>query len=139
MQIAAKLDDYGKPAWIAVMIASFIIFWPLGLGVLIYLIWSGRMGFWRDAGRDFTGQARRHGCGWQRSFRAPPSTGNHTFDEYRADALRRLEEEQKEFTEFLERLRKARDKTEFDQFMAERTSRTQNASGGEAPEPKPAS
>jgi hypothetical protein len=96
------------------------------------------MGFWRDAGRDFTGQARRHGCGWQRSFRAPPSTGNHAFDEYRADALRRLEEEQKEFTEFLERLRKARDKTEFDQFMAERTSRTQNASGGEAPEPKPA-
>ena len=50
----------------------------------------------------------------------PSTTGNHAFDEYRADALRRLEEEQKEFTEFLERLRKARDKTEFDQFMAER-------------------
>jgi Protein of unknown function (DUF2852) len=139
MQIAAKLDDYGKPAWIAVMIASFIIFWPLGLGVLIYLIWSGRMGFWRDAGRDFAGQTRRHGCGWQRSFRMPASTGNHAFDEYRADALRRLEEEQKEFTEFLERLRKARDKTEFDQFMEERRSRTQSTFGGEAPEPKPAS
>ena len=139
MQIAAKLDDYGKPAWIAVMIASFIIFWPLGLGILIYLIWSGRMGFWRDAGRDFASQAKQHRCGWHRSFRAPPSTGNHAFDEYRADALRRLEEEQKEFTEFLERLRKARDKTEFDQFMAERKSRTQSTSGGEAPEPKPAS
>jgi hypothetical protein len=134
MQIAAKLDDYGKPAWIVVMIASFIIFWPLGLGVLIYLIWSGRMGFWRDAGKDFAGQAKRHACGWQRSFRMPSSTGNHAFDEYRADALRRLEEEQKEFTEFLERLRKARDKTEFDQFMADRKNRTQDTSGGETPE-----
>jgi hypothetical protein len=64
----------------------------------------------------------------------PPSTGNHAFDEYRADALRRLEEEQKEFTEFLERLRKARDKTEFDQFMAERKNRTQDTSSGATPD-----
>ena len=69
----------------------------------------------------------------------PSSTGNHAFDEYRADALRRLEEEQKEFTEFLERLRKARDKTEFDQFMAERKNRTQETSGGETSELKSAS
>jgi len=34
--------------------------------------------------------------------------------------LRRLEEEQKEFFDFLERLRHARDKEEFDQFMADR-------------------
>jgi hypothetical protein len=43
--------------------------------------------------------------------------------------LRRLEEEADEFQTFLERLRKARDKAEFDQFMAER-----GASG-----PRPAS
>jgi hypothetical protein len=73
-----------------------------------------------------------------RSFRQPPSTGNRAFDEYRAEALRRLEDEQKEFTDFLERLRKARDKTEFDQFMAERGGGTQSATAGEAPEPKPA-
>jgi Protein of unknown function (DUF2852) len=139
MQLVAKLDDYGKPAWIAVMIVSFIIFWPIGLAILLYLIWSGRMGFWRDAGKDLAGQAKRHACGWNRSFRQPPSTGNHAFDEYRAEALRRLEEEQKEFTEFLERLRKARDKTEFDQFMAERSVRTQSAPGPESPEPRPAS
>jgi Fe-S cluster assembly ATPase SufC len=136
MQLVAKLDDYGKPAWIAVMIVSFIIFWPIGLAILLYLIWSGRMAFWKDAGRDLAGQARR-GCGLYRSFRQPPSTGNRAFDEYRAEALRRLEDEQKEFTDFLERLRKARDKTEFDQFMAERGG-TQSASAGEAPEPKPA-
>ena len=49
-----------------------------------------------------------------------PSSGNRAFDEYRAETLRRLEEEQREFREFLDRLRQAKDKAEFDQFMAER-------------------
>ena len=53
----------------------------------------------------------------------PPSSGNHAFDEYRTETLRRLEEEQREFREFLDRLRFAKDKTEFDQFMAERRNR----------------
>ena len=52
-----------------------------------------------------------------------PSSGNRAFDDYRADTLRRLEDEQREFREFLERLRLAKDKTEFDQFMAERRNR----------------
>jgi hypothetical protein len=37
--------------------------------------------------------------------------------------LRRLEDEQREFRDFLARLRAAKDKTEFDQFMAERGNR----------------
>jgi len=37
--------------------------------------------------------------------------------------LRRLEEEQKDFSSFLERLRFAKDKAEFDQFMADRRPR----------------
>jgi hypothetical protein len=37
--------------------------------------------------------------------------------------LRRLEEEQQEFAAFLDRLRFAKDKAEFDQFMAERRQR----------------
>jgi len=48
------------------------------------------------------------------------SSGNAAFDDYREETIRRLEEEQREFREFLERLRKAKDKSEFDQFMAER-------------------
>ena len=95
------------------------------------------MAFWKDAGRDLAGQARRYGCSWQKGFRHLSSTGNRAFDEYRAEALRRLEDEQKEFTEFLDRLRKARDQNEFDQFMAERRNRAGGASG-EAPEPTPA-
>jgi len=123
MQLVAKIDDLGKPAWIALMIVSFILFWPAGLAILLYLIWSGRMAFWKDAGRGLAGQGRRYGCGWHRGFHYAPSSGNRAFDEYRSEALRRLEEEQKEFSEFLERLRKARDQQEFDQFMAERGRR----------------
>jgi hypothetical protein len=52
-----------------------------------------------------------------------PSSGNRAFDEYRAETLRRLEEEQREFRDFLNRLRVAKDKTEFDAFMAERRNR----------------
>ena len=52
-----------------------------------------------------------------------PSSGNHAFDEYRTETLRRLEEEQREFRDFLDRLRFAKDKAEFDQFMAERRNR----------------
>jgi hypothetical protein len=51
------------------------------------------------------------------------SSGNRAFDEYREDTLRRLEEEQREFREFLDKLRFAKDRSEFDQFMAERRSR----------------
>ena len=67
--------------------------------------------------------AERFRGGWQRDPQAPgyqPSSGNHAFDEYRAETLRRLEDEQREFMAFLERLRHAKDKAEFDQFMAER-------------------
>jgi Protein of unknown function (DUF2852) len=55
-----------------------------------------------------------------------PSSGNRAFDEYRAETLRRLEEEQREFKEFLDRLRYAKDKAEFDQFMAERGRHSDN-------------
>jgi hypothetical protein len=70
------------------------------------------------------GFARSHGRADDASeprawWSQPPTSGNRAFDEYRADTLRRLEQEQGEFQDFLARLRGARDKTEFDQFMAE--------------------
>ena len=115
MQLVATLDDYGKPAWIVAMILGFIVWWPIGLGVLAYLIWSGRMGCgnkkaWREY---FNDEARRFRGGFN-------STGNHTFDDYREATLKRLEEEADEFHAFLKRLRHAKDKAEFDQFMSER-------------------
>jgi len=63
---------------------------------------------------------RRMG-GWGGGSTLRPS-GNHAFDEYREQALRRLEEEASEFKDFLSRLRHAKDRAEFDQFMRERRS-----------------
>jgi hypothetical protein len=120
--MVAKLDELGPGAWIALMVLGFLIWWPLGLATLIFGIWSGRMGCWKrgDVARR-RDEAWRGAANW---WRQPPSSGNHAFDEYRTETLRRLEEEQREFKEFLERLRFAKDKTEFDQFMAERRARS---------------
>ena len=70
-------------------------------------------------------QMRPAGTWWQPS---PRQSGNRAFDEYRQETLRRLEEEQREFQEFLTRLRMAKDKAEFDQFMAERRTRSDPSS-----------
>jgi hypothetical protein len=139
MSIAAKLDDLGKPAWIGLMILSFMAYWPAGLAVLAYLVWSGRMrcwkqggyGRWQQAGMDRMQAARGRWCG---GGHRGQTSGNHAFDEYREETLRRLEDEQREFLAFLERLRHAKDKAEFDQFMAERDRPTQGP-GPEAPQP----
>ena len=42
-----KLDEFGqRPAWIALMILGFIVWWPIGLAILAFMIGSGRMGCW---------------------------------------------------------------------------------------------
>jgi hypothetical protein len=126
--VAAKIDDFGKPAWIALMILGFIVWWPLGLATLAFLIGSRRMGCGNFRGFNWGGHTgnwggRPHGMGaWQ------PSSGNRAFDEYKTETLRRLEDEQREFRDFLERLRMAKDKAEFDQFMADRRNRPPEAS-----------
>ena len=100
----AWLDARGKGAWIATMVLSFIFFWPVGLALLFYMIYAGK----------FSGgcaRKMRHSMG---------GTGNSAFDSYKADMLRRLEDEQAAFEAFLQRLRDAKDKAEFDQFMDER-------------------
>jgi len=126
MAIVAALDDLGKPVWLALMVLGFIFFWPAGLAILAFLLWSGRMGrmgCWRHAGagrQSGTGRGRWY-CGMGRGA----MSGNTAFDEYRADTLRRLEGEQAEFIGFLDRLRRAKDKAEFDQFLAERRNRSE--------------
>ena len=119
--ITAKLDEIPRPFWIVFMILGFVFYWPIGLLILAYLIWSrrmgcstrGRMGRWQNEMRDRFG-----GQHWQ-----GPSSGNRAFDDYREETLRRLEEEQREFVNFLDRLRHAKDKEEFDQFMAQHRQR----------------
>jgi Protein of unknown function (DUF2852) len=153
MSTAERYDDYrgyrqGRwcgpsvrfhPGWIVLMILGFIFWWPIGLAILAFTIWSRNMGCYgsdrwqrkmermeekmgrmRDRMQGF-GAGGLSGTPWG----APRSSGNHAFDEYRAETLRRLEEEQREFRDFLDRLRFAKDKSEFDQFMAERRNRPQ--------------
>lgn len=146
MDLAARMDDYGRPAWLGAMVLGFIVFWPLGLGILAYLLWSGRMGCWK--GGPARGRFKRENWWGQKEARSSSnaSSGNSAFDEYREETLRRLEEEQQEFFQFLERLRKAKDKAEFDEFMAERrragpsagsgTAGTQNPGDGPIPQPQ---
>ncbi len=133
MPITAKLDEFGKPAWIALIVLGFMVFWPLGLAILAFTIWSGRMGCGYHSGSDrwqHKIERMQSKMDWMRAKMSPgnpwnsaPSSGNHAFDEYRTETLKRLEDEQREFREFLERLRFAKDKTEFDAFMNERRSR----------------
>lgn len=101
------LDERGKGAWIALMVLAFIFFWPAGLALLAYLVFGKGM----FKGNCAMHKSRAHGF---------KTSGNSAFDTYKADMLRRLEDEQAAFESFLERLREAKDKSEFDAFMTER-------------------
>lgn len=112
-----------------------------------YLKWSGRMfcskhyGHWdmperqqaREEYRARRQQMRDEWRAWKHRHRwgRPASSGNVAFDEYREETLRRLDEEQREFRDFLDKLRAAKDRAEFDQFMSDRRNRP-------ATEPPPA-
>jgi len=120
MRSTAITNDLPMPIWIALMVLGFILFWPLGLIILAYLIWRGKMmccigrlASWNSD--DFKP--------WHTPQRGSSSTGNAAFDEYREMTLRRLEEERREFAQFLERLRRAKDQDEFDRFMSEQAAR----------------
>lgn len=107
------LDQRGKGAWIAAMVAGFIVFWPLGLALLAYMIWGKQM-----FGKSFRSNTLHRGFG-----ALSGSSGNAAFDSYKAETLKRLEDEQTAFREFLDRLRRAKDQTEFDAFMDDRARR----------------
>ena len=114
----AWLDERGRPAWIVAMVLGFIVFWPIGLALLAYMIWSKRMFGKSCRSRS---NASSSANAYRQGFNAMRPSGNAAFDAYKMDTLRRLEDEQKSFEEFLQRLREARDKAEFDQFMDERS------------------
>lgn len=97
--------------WIAfwVVVALFWLALPVALLVLGASIWRAQARRWYALSSD----ASRRPAPFRNS-------GNTAFDDYKAETLRRLDEEREKFREFLERLRKSRDKEAFDRFMAER-------------------
>jgi Protein of unknown function (DUF2852) len=123
------LWSISRPLLIAATITGFIVWWPVGLALLFVAIWNKRVGRWAFGAHG--GHQSGGGCGWAGPWsgwksrcggggNSSRSSGNSAFDEYREQTLRRLEEEQRDFSGFLERLRFAKDKAEFDQFMADR-------------------
>jgi hypothetical protein len=133
---------------ILAMVLGFIVFWPIGLAILGYKFWQRRSGGpdlqtfvtdkWQDA-RSMMSQNSAWSCGsaMRRTSRFyTPSTGNMAFDEWRAAELTRLDEErrkldeaQREFAEYVEAIRRAKDREEFERFMAERRARPANSGG----------
>ena len=110
------LDSKGRGAWIATMVLGFVVFWPVGLALVAYMTYANKWSKSMFKGK-FCANRRDHGPSRQGAWR---SSGNSAFDAYKADTLRRLEDEQGAFESFLQRLRDAKDKQEFDSFMEDR-------------------
>lgn len=121
-----------RPAWtpvtIAMMIIGFMIFWPLGLAMLAYILWGDRLDDFKagvDRATDAVGD-RFSGRNCHRGdFRT--GTGNVAFDDWHEKELNRLKEERRkldetiaEFEEHKREARRSQDAKEFDEFMEER-------------------
>ena len=121
---------------IIAVILGLVVFWPIGLALLGYKFWQQRYGGpdlqtaaergWRRARAAMAG-AGASGGPWSRGF---SPTGNSAFDTWRDAEVRRLEDEwrrletaRREFGEFVENVRRAKDREEFERFMNERRGR----------------
>jgi hypothetical protein len=111
----AWLDGHGRKAWITAMVLGFIFFWPVGLALVAYMTMTNR---WSKT--MFGSSCRKSSRSEWGAHRVYASSGNTAFDAYKTETLRRLEEEQAAFEGFLNRLRDAKDKQEFDAFMEDR-------------------
>lgn len=135
----------GESRWTAfeiiAVVLGFIVFWPIGLAILGYKVWQRRNGgadlqtvatqTWTNARSAMSGAESStprpwaNASTWTRGF--TPSTGNRAFDEWKGAELARLEAERqkledahRDFAAFVESVRKAKDREEFERFMNER-------------------
>ncbi len=106
---------------IPVTIIALDQFWPAGVVLAIILGWRGTFAFGGSRSMSSDDIAKVVAA-IKPEATAKPS-GNASFDRYRDDMLNRLEMEQENFETFLDRLRDAKDKVEFDTFMDERAAK----------------
>lgn len=125
-----------SPLNTALMVLGFIVFWPLGLAILAYILWGDEL---RDMFYDARYQFR------QRTSSGSQDSGNLAFDDYRQRELNRLEEERRrldamreEFDTYMRNLRRAKDQEEFDRFMNNRDSRGSTDASNGVPDGSPA-
>ena len=115
MSTTALIRPAWTPATIALMVIGFMVFWPLGLAMLAYIIWGDRLeGFKRDVNRATDGVF----AGCRREL------------ERLAEERRKLDEMLEEFDTYARELRRAKDQDEFDRFMAARSRSTPARTGG---------
>jgi len=155
------------PIELVAMILGFILYWPIGVAILLAKIWQIRSAYagdlpsfvqtkmqqkfrekweqkmsrhWAWGGRhEFYDWGRGDSAERPRQWRAR-SSGNAAFDDWREAELTRLEEErqklraaEREFSDFMDNLRHAKDREEFDRFMTARNNRP--ADGGTPSQP----
>jgi len=151
------MTSYFRPEWspftVLAMVLGFIVFWPIGLAVLAYVLWGERFGWSGDKAERWVHKQKQWAGGWcqGQQYRAggsagshgfgfghSPASGNAAFDAYREEQLKRLDEERRkldqeieEFHEYLRNLNMARDREEFDRFMRDRQNRQTPTSGGD--------
>ena len=133
MTNSALIRPAWTPATIALMVLGFIFFWPLGLAILAYILWGDRLeGLKRNVNEktdSIFGSFRN--CRKSEKFNFNTTTGNTAFDDWRREELdrlaaerRKLDEARAEFEAYASELRRARDKEEFDRFMAKHRDNT---------------
>jgi len=128
------------PFELVAIVLGFIFFWPLGLAALGYKYWQRKNGGTdldtvaanafqsaRSAMGGFPSWAKTTNPGqtWAHGFTT--HTGNAAFDEWKSAELsrleaerRRLEDAHREFSDWLDTIRRAKDREEFERFMNER-------------------
>ena len=135
MNQSALIRPDWTPATIALMVLGFVVFWPLGLAMLAYIIFGDRLkSFKKDANETVDGMftSCRGKFGGRRGPAFRNATGNVAFDDWRDAELARLDEERRkldemreEFDSYVRELRRAKDQEDFDRFMRERRAKGQ--------------
>jgi len=137
-----------QPFEIVAMVLGFVVFWPVGLAILLAKVWQRKQGYEGDLAsflRERWAAKRERHRQWHeqwhtmhrhegfaprdRGYGFSRSSGNGAFDDWRDVELKRLDEEyqklvaaEREFADFMANLRRAKDKEEFERFMAARRS-----------------
>ncbi len=137
MNQSALLRPDWTPATVALMVLGFVVFWPLGLAMLAYILFGEKF---QNFKREANSKADT-AFAWCRTngYSASTSTGNVAFDDWRKAELERLDEERRrldemraEFDTYARELRRAKDQEEFDRFMRDRQQVKPAGEGGPA-------
>jgi hypothetical protein len=136
MNQSALIRPEWTPATIALMVLGFVVFWPLGLAMLGFILFGEKLRVFK---RDANARADGFFSGLRRTkarYGSQFSTGNVAFDDWRKveldrldDERRRLDQMREEFDSYVRELRRAKDQEEFDRFMRERSNRSSGQNG----------